>query len=172
MAPQTPYNYWFLSKITLCIWLLKHLAAIGSPKSPYALWLLKTPYGAIGSSKSPNALGSSNTLRLLGSPKSPHAYGSSNTFRLLVPQNHLMHKAGLSKTSLMPSKDLEQAGSEKSHLAIWLALGLIPRTTPFSGLSTKITAVQNSTTSCLAPGPLGLVSPYLRHSPRTHESLS
>jgi len=172
MAPETPYNYWFLSKITLCIWLLKHLAAIGSPKSPYALWLLKTPYGAIGSSKSPNAFGSSNILRLLVpqnhlmhmAPQTPSGYW--------FPQNHLMHKAGLSKTSLMPSKDLEQAGSEKSHLAIWLALGLIPRTTPFSGLSTKITAVQNSTTSCLAPGPLGLVSPYLRHSPRTHESLS
>lgn len=69
-------------------------------------------------------------------------------------------------------KHLPAIGSEKSHLAIWLAPGLIPRTTPFSGLSTKITAVQNSTTSCLAPGPLGLVSPYLRHSPRTHESLS
>jgi hypothetical protein len=107
MAPETPYDYWFLSKITLCIWLLKHLAAIGSPKSPYALWLLKTPYGAIGSSKSPNALGSSNTLWLLGSPKSPHAYGSSNTFRLLVPRNHIsqfgLHRASFPEQPHSPA---------------------------------------------------------------------
>jgi hypothetical protein len=72
-APPIHYGYG-VPKITLCIWLLKHLTAIGSPKSPYAY-------------------GSSNTLQLLVpqnhlmhmAPQTPYGYW--------FLQNHLMHKA-------------------------------------------------------------------------------
>jgi hypothetical protein len=142
-----------------------------APNTSYGYWFLKITLcfrllqyiTAIGSPKITLCIWLLKHLMAIGSPKSPYGYWFLKITLCIRPLKNLF-------------KDLEQAGSEKPHLAIWLAPGLIPRTTPFSVLSTKVTAVQNSTTSCLSPGPhylgpLGLLSPYPRHRPRFHESL-